>query len=77
MSHYLIHTRVAKLEEKTEAVRAVINGKDDNGRNIYDIERKSVGWFVLFEGSHEWNFLGFEKPNLQEGQKVTIRIEPK
>ena len=77
MSHYLISTSVAKIEEKTEAVRAVVTGKDPlTGRNIYEIERKTIGWFVQFEGSHEYTFLGFEKPNLQIGQKITIRIEP-
>ncbi len=77
MSHYIIHARVAKLEEKTEAVRAVVTGKDPGtGKNIYEIERKNIGWFVLFEGSNEWKFLGNEKPNLQVGQKVKIRIEP-
>lgn len=77
MSHYLIHTTVAKVEEKSRAARAIVVGVDANtGRNIYEIERENIGWFVQFQGSDESNFLGFDKPNLQPGQKVLIRIEP-
>lgn len=77
MNHYLINATVAKLEEKSRASRAVVVGKDSmTGKNIYEIERENIGWFVQFVGSDESNFLGFEKPDLQVGQQVKIRIEP-
>lgn len=78
MTHYSIETNVVKLEQKTRARAAVAIGKDPNtGKNIYQVETENIGWFVLFENSHEWLFLGFEKPNLTVGQGVKIRIEPK
>lgn len=78
MTNYLIDTSVVKLEKKSRARSAVITGKDPNtGKNIYEIEREDIGWFVLLENSHEWLFLGFEEPTLKVGQSVTIRLEPK
>lgn len=78
MAHYLINTNVVKLECKSRARSAIARGIDPvTGRTIYEVEREDIGWFVLFENSHEWLFLGFEKPQLEIGQQVTIRIEPK
>lgn len=78
MTHYVIQTIVAKLERKSRAKRAVAVGKDPNtGKNIYEIEREDIGWFVQFQGSDESNFLGFDKPELEVGQSVILRIEPK
>lgn len=74
---YLIDTSVVKLEKKSRARNAIITGKDADGKNIYEIEREDIGWFVLLENSHEWLFLGFDEPALKVGQSVTIRIEPK
>lgn len=74
--HYLIETIVIKLEEKSRAVRAIVTGKDPaTGKNIYEIERENIGWYVQFQGSDESNFIGFEKPDLKVGQKVLISLD--
>lgn len=77
MTTYVIPAKIAKIEQKSEAVAAVPNGKNEQGKIIYNIERQDLGWFILMEGSHEYLFLGKEKPDLQVGQEVTIRIEPR
>lgn len=33
-----------------------------------------LGWFVLFEGSHEYLGLGEDKPEVEVGDTATIRI---
>jgi hypothetical protein len=78
VTHYLIDTIVVKLEQKTRAKAAVPIGKNpETGKTIYEIEREDIGWFVLLQHIHEWLFLGFQEPDLEVGQQVTIRIEPK
>lgn len=77
MTHYVIDATVVKLEKKTRAKQMVVIGSDpETGKNIYEIEREDIGWFVLLQHSHEWLFLGFQEPKLKIGQAVKIRIEP-
>lgn len=78
MTHYLINTEVVDIQRKSRARAAVVVGKDqETGKNIYEIDREDVGWFVLLKNSHEWLFLGFDEPKLKPGQQVIVRIEPK
>jgi hypothetical protein len=78
MTHYLINTDVVKIERKSRAKSMNVIGKDpETGKNIYEIEREDMGWFVLLKNSHEWLFLGYQEPKLQPGQQVTVRIEPR
>lgn len=68
---YVIHTKVVKLEhrERHYNVRKV-------GEQVVS-EIEPLGWFVLFEGSHECLYLGHIKPtDLAQGQAVKITITP-
>ena len=68
---YVIETRVVRLEEKSRVAGAKKVGDD------VVVERETLGWFVLLEGSHEMLYLGRDQPSdLVVGQKVRIRIEP-
>lgn len=66
---YVIPTRVKLVEEVYRVVRA-----DKRGDDVV-VVRENLGWSVLFEGSHERLFLGYEKPDLQAGDPVRITIE--
>jgi hypothetical protein len=66
---YAIYTRVVSVTREEYAVR----GRIVDGQAIVD--KQDLGWCVLFEGSHEKLFLGWDKPNLAAGDKVKILIE--
>jgi len=70
---YRIPTRVVKIEEK-EYVLA--GRKDEKGEPVFT--KKTLGWFVHFEGSYESLFVGYEKPiDLDLGSEVDILIVPR
>jgi hypothetical protein len=66
---FRIPTRVAHISEQFHRFSW---HKDDTGNILYD--QKSLGWFVLFEGSMEQLFVGHEKPSLNVGDVVFIDI---
>lgn len=71
MVDYIIRTRVVKVEKKSQVLRARKIGDNDIEREIVDL-----GWFVLFEHSYEYLFIGHEEPtDLFAGKKVRIRLE--
>lgn len=66
---YAIYTQVVSVTQEEYAVR----GRIVNGEAI--VEKQDLGWYVLFEGSHEKLFLGWDRPELSAGDKVKILIE--
>lgn len=68
MTSYLIHTTIAKVEEKERTVSVAKDGTPT-------IE--NLGWFILLADSCEWRHIGMDKPDLVKGQEVTVRIEPR
>lgn len=66
MTRYRIRTRVVNVVRKDQLVSV---SKDGNKIT------ENLGWFVLFENSYEYISFGFEKPELVNGQGVTITIE--
>jgi hypothetical protein len=69
---YLIRSNVSKIENKKQAVRSVLVGKDEYGKPMYQVEYQNMGWFVLFTGSSEFLYLGHDKPDIRVGQSVEI-----
>lgn len=65
---YVIPSVIEKIEEKQQIVSTTKDGETS-------IEK--LGWFVLLQGSSEMLFLGMEKPDLEKGQNVNIKIEPR
>ena len=60
---------VRKLEQKQRLVRAWKEGDD------VKTEIQPVGWFMLLEGSHEYLYVGEEKPiGFEIGKRVTVEI---
>jgi hypothetical protein len=41
---------------------------------VYKVHNNSRGWWVHFYGSHESLYLGNDKPDLDVGDEITIRI---
>lgn len=66
---FLIKTKVLKIEELFDERYVKGVGKD------VVFAKTSKGFFVLFEGSYEKLYLGMERPELQEGDRVRIIIE--
>jgi hypothetical protein len=50
--------------------------KQDNGEKKPTCDNVSDGWFIILEGSRESIYLGDARPDLVEGQKVTVSITP-
>lgn len=74
MTNIRIPTKVLKLEEKTQ----VVKGWVDPITKEVNVTRKSLGWFVHFEGSYEALFVGWERPEgLEPETEVDIIIIPK
>jgi len=65
---YIINTTVADVEHRFQRLHVAGHGPD----SIF--KTQSVGWFVLFEGSHESLYMGQDFPNLTTGDAVEIRI---
>lgn len=76
---YRIRTRVLKIEHKHQITNVRKTGKPlPDGKAELASDSVSLGWFVLFEGSWESIFLGFEEPkDLAVGQEVDILLCPK
>lgn len=69
---YRIPTKVVKLENKKQVLSARIVDE------ATVTEVMDLGWFVLFEGSQEFLYIGANKPeDLRPGTEVDIIIEPK
>ena len=69
---YIIPTTVKSLEQKKKTISVHV----DRAKDKVLIETVDIGWFVLFEGSQESLFVGFEKPeDLVPGSKVKIIID--
>lgn len=66
-------TRVIKVVEKTQKInyrRIAGNDKD------WTYDEVSLGWFVLFEGSHEMIHFGNDKPaDVAVGDVFTVTME--
>jgi hypothetical protein len=69
--NYIVQTRVVSVTNEDEIIR-VVKG---TGKGEWVQEKVNVGWFVLFEGSHEKLFFGKDQPYLKEGDLVKITIE--
>lgn len=68
MTDIVIPTRVAELFEHQRHVRSTKIG------NEVVSSYAKVGWFVRFEGSYEALFMGLDRPDLNVGDTVEIRI---
>ena len=67
--NYVVFATVKAVHEGTEVVGVGFAG----GRAQF--ARRSVGWYVNFEHSHEALFLGHEKPVLEAGDRIKITFE--
>jgi hypothetical protein len=67
--NYVVLATVKAVHEGTEVVGVGFDG------GKVSFARRSLGWFVNFEHSHEALFLGHEKPSLVPGDKVKITFE--
>ena len=66
---YVTYTRVEKLEQKFESKYVSGVGKDTVLASI------DLGWFVLYEGSHEFLFIGPTKPEFEVGDRIKLTQE--
>lgn len=64
--NYNIFTKVTKIEEAFEQVHLSGSGE------AAVFTKKSLGWFVTFEGSYEALYFGDTKPTLTVGKTVKI-----
>lgn len=67
--NYVVFATVKSVHEGTE----VIGVGFDGARASY--ARRSLGWFVNFEHSHESLYFGDEKPLLAAGDRVKITFQ--
>lgn len=64
------HTHVVSVSFREEIIRTDL---DLNGKPFST--QRPIGWFALFEGSHESIYLGATDPDLKPGDRITITIE--
>lgn len=70
----VIPATVKGLEEKEKILGT---DKDKDTGKVF-VTTRNMGWFVLFEGSHEWLFVGYEKPvGLDPGTEIDIKLAPR
>lgn len=68
---YKFESEVSQVTERFKSVYQHGVGKEAVFTSV------SVGWYVHLRDSYESFFVGYEKPNLLEGDIVTITIEKK
>jgi hypothetical protein len=68
-TNYVVMATVKAVHEGTEVV-----GVGFEGGHV-QFARRSCGWYVNFEHSHEALYLGDEKPALEPGDRVKITFE--
>lgn len=72
---YVLFTRIAKVEEKKETLRVIKDPNDPQSKNVIKVE-KSLGWFILLEGTLDWRFMGDSQPiDLKPGKQVKLTLE--
>jgi hypothetical protein len=69
-THYVINTRVKRVEERVERFNW---HRDADGQSTCDT--RSIGWWVVLEGSWEGLYLGNERPTLAVGDAVRVTLE--
>ena len=67
--NYVVFATVKAVHEGTEVVGVGFDG------GKVSFARRSIGWYVNFEHSHEALFLGHEKPSLEAGDRIKITFE--
>ena len=68
---YLIYSKVIGVSKKEHLKRQWMENNETKSKY------EDLGWFILLEGSHEWLYVGGEKPELQPHDEVEIRITRK
>lgn len=66
---YSIFTKVLRNEESFESIHVSGSGE------AAVFTKKSLGWFVTFEGSYEALYFGDTKPTLTVGKTVKITFQ--
>lgn len=64
--------QIVSVEEKFETLAAVQIG-EEGGKKLYDVPRRSLGWFVHLSESSSV-FVGHEKPELSIGDWVATQL---
>jgi len=72
---YSFNSKIISIKEHFEPVNWRMEVQD--GKKIPVCDQHSIGWYVKLEGSWESMYVGDEKPNLTEGEKVTVSIIPR
>jgi len=72
---YSFRTKITSIKEHFEAYNWRMEPGED-GKKVPVCNQRSIGWYVMLEGSRESLYVGDQKPELAEGQKVTISIVP-
>ena len=72
---YTFRTRVITIKEHFESTNWRLEDQGD-GRKVPTCDQRSLGWYIKLEGSWESMYVGMEKPDLVQGQAVTISIVP-
>lgn len=67
--NYSIWTKIVKIEESFESIHVSGSGE------AAIFTKKSLGWFVTFEGSYEALYFGNTKPILNVGKTVKITFQ--
>lgn len=71
--NYVVYTKVTYVAERFDERYTNIAEAKTEGQ--VEKERRSKGWFVQFEGSHEAIHLGNEKPTFEVGDTIRITFE--
>lgn len=74
---WIVATKCETVTERKKALRSVHKGKDENNKDIWEVEYENMGWFAHFEGSAEAIGLGFEKPDMEKDDEIEITIRVK
>jgi hypothetical protein len=72
---YSFRTRIITIKEHFESKNWRLEVQGD-GSKLPVCDEKSIGWYIKLEGSWESMYVGLEKPDLAEGQAVTVSIVP-
>lgn len=77
MTWYTIYAKVVSIREEFEPIREIDRQKEAAGigGELLKSKGRSLGWFVVFEGSREAIHMGYEKPDIEAGDEFKITFK--
>jgi hypothetical protein len=71
-TNYKFNTRISRVQEQFEHYNWRMENHDGQKVSVHD--ERSLGWYITLQESRVSLYIGNTKPDLVEGQDVTVTV---